>query len=218
MTRRETFADMIPHGVTEIDGRAYMGDGKGGLTPVDLIKPQHLLEDETVRKIVRYAADLSAQVARFKEHTFDDIGAFEALLAQEYGTALGGKKGNKTLMSVDGLYKVTVQVADHIDFGPELQIAKALVDECLNEWSADSGPEIRAIVTRAFNTDKAGQINRSEIFMLLRLDIDDSRWTRAMQAIRDAMRVVGSKTYVRCHRRDSHDGPWQAITIDLAKA
>lgn len=208
----------FPDGRTIIDGKAYIGDGKGGLTPVDLVKPQHLLEDEVVRKIACYAIDLSAQVARFKEHTFDDIGGFEALLAQEYGSTLGGAKGNKTLMTVDGLFKVQVQVADHVDFGPELQIAKTLVDECLNEWSADARAEIRAIVTRAFNTDKAGQINRSEIFMLLRLEIEDDRWQRAMKAIRDAMRVVGSKTYVRCYQRPTHDAPWAAISIDLAKA
>jgi hypothetical protein len=149
---------------------------------------------------------------------FDDLSAFEALLAQEYSSTLGGAKGNKTLTSFDGLFKVAVQVADNIVFGPELQIAKTLVDECLNEWAAGARDEIRAIVTRAFNTDKAGQINRSEIFMLLRLEITDPRWIQAMRAIRDAMRVEGSKTYVRCYRRESADHGWQAVTIDLAKA
>jgi hypothetical protein len=85
---------------------------------------------------------LSEQVARFKGHTFEDLGALEALLAQEYGVTKGGAKGNKTFMSHDGLYKVQVQVADHIDFGPQLQIAKELIDECLNEWAADSRPSI----------------------------------------------------------------------------
>jgi len=208
----------VPDGLREIDGHTYMGDGKGGWQPVETIKPQHLLQDELVRKIVGYAAPLSAQVARFKEHTFEDLGAHEAMLAQEYDARLGGKKGNATLMTVDGLFKVTVAVADHIDFGPELQVAKGLIDECLNEWSADANAALRAIVTDAFKTDKAGQINRAQIFMLLRRDIDDPRWNRAMDAIRDAMRVVGSKTYVRCYRREAHDAPWEAITIDLAKA
>lgn len=213
-----TMQPQIPDGRRDIDGRPHIGDGKGGWVPVDLVKPQHLLEDEVVRKIIWFGMDLSDRVARFKQHTFDDIGAFEALLEQEYGAKVGGQKGNKTLMSHDGLFKVQVQVADHIDFGPELQVAKGLLDECLNEWAADARDEIRTIVTRAFNTDKAGQINRAEIFMLLRLDIGDDRWQRAMQAIRDAMRVVGSKTYVRCYRRDRFDAPWQAITIDLARA
>lgn len=208
----------VPDGRILIEGEPHMRDAQGKLTPIELIKPQDQLEDETVRKIMAYATELSEQVGRFKAHTFDDLGAYEAILAQEYGATKGGAKGNKTFMSFDGLLKVQVQVADYIDFGPQLQIAKELVDECLNEWSADSRPEIRAIVTRAFNTDKAGKINRAEIFMLLRLDIDDERWQRAMEAIRDAMRVVGSKTYVRCYRRDSFDAQWQAVTIDLAKA
>lgn len=208
----------IPSGRFDLDGREYMSDAKGSLVPVALIKPQHLLQDEMVRKIIGYATALSEQVARFKAHTFADIGAFEALLEQEYGVKVGGAKGNKTLMTHDGLFKVQVQVADYIDFGPELQTAKGLIDECLNEWAAGARDELRAIVTRAFNTDKPGQINRSEVFMLLRLDIADPRWQRAMDAIRDAMRVVGSKTYVRCYRRADQETQWESVSIDLAKA
>jgi hypothetical protein len=208
----------VPDGRVLVDGQPHLRDSKGGLVPVALVKPQDQLQDELVRKIMGYAIALSEQLTRFKAHTFDDIGAFEALLAQEYGAKVGGAKGNKTLMSHDGLFKVQVQVADNIDFGPELQIAKTLVDECLNEWAADARDEIRAIVTRAFNTDKAGQINRSEIFMLLRLEIGDERWKRAMQAIRDAMRIVGSRTYIRCYARPHFDAPWQPVSIDLAKA
>ncbi len=220
MTHRnnENTAPDIPTGRQIINDSEYLPDAKGALVPVELIKPQDILEDETVRKVIHHATNLSDQVSRFKAHTFEDLGDFEAILAQEYGAKKGGARGNKTFMSHDGLMKVTVQVADHIDFGPQLQIAKELIDECLNEWSAGSRPEIQAIVTRAFNTDKEGQINRAEIFMLMRLEIEDDRWQRAMTAIRDAIRVVGSKTYVRCYQRVTHDGPWQAITIDLAKA
>ncbi|MFN4191843.1 MAG: DUF3164 family protein [Tabrizicola sp.] len=207
----------IPAPIVEVAGATHMRDAKGALVPLAMVRPQDQLQDELVRKIMGYAIALSEQVARFKAHTFDDIGGFEALLAQEYGATVGGQKGNKTLMSFDGLFRVQIQVADNIVFGPELQVAKSLVDECLNEWAEGARDEIRAIVTRAFNTDKEGQINRAEIFMLLRLEIDDPRWQRAMQAIRDAMRVVGSKTYVRCYRRDRFDGPWQPVSIDLAK-
>lgn len=207
----------IPSGIVDVNGVPSMYDAKGGTMPLTLIKPQHQLEDDVVRQIMGHAVALSEQVAGFKAQTLEDIGVFEALLAQEYGATIGGKKGNKTLMTHDGLYKVQVQVADNVVFGPELQIAKGLVDECLNEWAADARDEIRALVTRAFNTDKEGQINRSEIFMLLRLEIKDPRWLRAMDAIRDAMRVVGSKTYVRCYRRERFDAPWAAVSIDLAK-
>lgn len=208
----------IPDGRQIVGDQVYLQDAKGALVPLSLVKPQHLLEDELVRKVMGHAIALSDQVTRFKEHCFDDLSAFEALLAQEYAATVGGPKGNKTLMTHDGLFKVQVQVADNIVFGPELQIAKTLVDECLNEWAEGARDEIRAIVTRAFNTDKAGQINRSEIFMLLRLEIEDPRWKKAMQAIRDAMKVVGSKTYIRCFRRAAQDAAWEPVSIDLARA
>lgn len=208
----------IPTGRETVGEKVYMRDAKGSLMPVELVRPMDQLMDETVRKIMGYAIALSGQLARFKQHTFDDIGAMDALIAQEYGSVTGGAKGNKTLTTFDGLFKVQVQVSDRIAFGAELQVAKALLDECLNEWSADARPEIKAIVTRAFNTDREGQINRSEIFMLLRLEIDDTRWQSAMRAIRDAMRVEGSQTYIRAYRREAADAAWQPVTIDLARA
>lgn len=205
-------------GIVVANGKKYMPDAKGNLVPEEMISAADKLQDEVVRKIIGFADGLSAQIARFRGHTMTDLGDFDALLAQEYNTKIGGAKGNRTYQTFDGLMKVSVQVSDFIDFGPQLQIAKKLLDECLNEWSADSRPEIRAIITRAFNTDKEGKVNRSEIFMLLRMDIQDQRWTNAMQAIRDAMRITGSKEYVRFYKRASIGLNWQAVTIDLAKA
>jgi hypothetical protein len=205
-------------GVIDVNGKPYLTDAKGALVPLETIKPIDKLEDEVVRKVMRFAGELSDQIARFRGHTMTDLGEFDALLAQEYNVKKGGPKGNRTYQSFDGLLKVEVKVADFIDFGPQLQVAKRLLDECLTEWSADSRPEIRAVITRAFNTDKEGQVNRSEIFMLLRLDIEDPRWQEAMRAIREAMRVTGSKEYVRFHRRARVTDRWQAVTIDLARA
>lgn len=205
------------NGVTIINGREFMEDAKGNLVPVGNIKPEDKLQDETVRKIMKYAVDLSAQIARFRGHTVADLGAFDALLAQEYGAKIGGQKGNRTYQTIDGKMKVQVQVSDQITFGPQLQIAKGLIDACLTEWSEGSRPEIQAIVTRAFNTDKEGQINKSELFMLLRLDISDERWRRAMEAIRNSITVTGSKEYVRFYMRQNIEDSWNAVTIDLAK-
>ena len=205
-------------GVTIINGREFMHNAKGGLDPIDNVKDQYKLEDQTVRKCIEFALNLNAQLSRFRGHTAADLSALDALLGEKYNVTIGGKKGNRTYQTYDGLMKIQVQVSDLISFGPELQVAKALIDECLTEWSADSRPEIQSIVTRAFNTEKEGQVNRADVFMLLKLEIDDSRWKKAMEAVRDAIRVTGSKEYVRFYKRDSVEGDWQAITIDLARA
>lgn len=204
-------------GVVVMNGREFWIDATGGYVPADVVKPQHKLEDQAVRKIMAYALDLHAQIARFRGHTQTDLGALDALLAEKYGVKIGGKKGNRTYQTYDGLMKVKVSVQDRMDFGAELQVGKALLDECLNEWSAEGRPEIQAIVTSAFDTDKEGKINRTAIFKLLRHDIPDERWQRAMDAIRDAMRITGSKEYISFHYRASITDEFTRVTIDLAK-
>jgi len=202
----------------ELNGKIYMHDAKGALMPIETVKPQHKLEDELVRKQLFFARELSAQIARFKAHVFEDLNGFQSLLEQEYGARAGGAKGNVTFQSYDGLSKVQVQIADQIAFGPELQSAKKLIDECLIEWGAQSHEAIRALVNRVFSVEKEGQINRAELFGLLRLDVTDERWARGMDAIRDSIRVTGAKSYVRFYERDASDAPWRSVTIDLAAA
>lgn len=208
----------LPTGRMMIDGVEHIIGAKGDKTPVSMVKPQHLLEDALVREEMGHAVAISEQLSRFAAHFYENLGAYEDLLAERYNAKLGGAKGNKTLFSHDGTMKVSVQIADLVVFGPELQIAKELVDECLTEWTAGSGDELKAVVQRAFNVDKEGQINRAALYHLLRLEIEHERWKAAMQAIKDAMKTVGSKRYVRFYRRETADGAWLPVTIDLAKA
>ncbi len=209
----------VPDGCVELAGEVYMRDAQGRLTPLSMIRDQDKLQDQMVRKIIGFALVLSAQIARFRGHSFDDVGAFDALLAEEYGGhARRSRKGNRTYMSYDGCLKVQVQVNDRITFGPEMQIARDLIEECIADWSSDSRQEVRAIMGSVFNVDKEGEISRTEIYKLTKLSIDDERWQRAMDAVHHAIRVIGSKTYIRCYRRSAPDAAWEAITIDLAKA
>jgi hypothetical protein len=205
-------------GITVVKGRNYMTDAKGKLVPVDLIKPADKLQDEIVRKVMGYALEISAQVGRFRVNTMTDLDGYDQLLEQEYGVKHGGQKGNRTYQSFDGLLKVQVSVGDFIDFGPQLQTAKLLIDEYLNELTADSPQQIQALITEAFDTDKAGKIDVAAIKKLKRLQIDDRRWVDAMRAIEDAERVNYSKQYVRFYRRASIEEQWTGVTVDLAKA
>lgn len=209
-TTETTTAPAIPPG--------YMPDAKGRLVPELLVRAEDKLEDQLVRKIMGYADELSARIARFKGHTFDDIGAFMALLAEKYGASKGGAKGNVTFTSYDGTLKVQVQVSDTLTFGPGLQVAKELIDACIADWADGARDEIRTLVQHAFRTDKEGLVNREAIFALRRIEIADERWQRAMEAITQSIRVAGSNTYVRFYRRADPQAKWEAVTIDLASA
>lgn len=207
----------VKAGIVEVGADKFMKDAKGNLIGLGQIKPQRILEDEMVRKVMRFARELSDQIRRFKGHTFEDLAAFQSLLEQQYGAKAGGAKGNVTFSTFDDSMRVEVKIADQIAFGPELQAAKKLVDECLKEWGADSHEMIRSLVTNVFNVEKEGQINRGELFTLLAIEHSDPRWQSAMEAIRDSIRVIGTKAYLRFRIRDEQ-GAWSTVTIDLAAA
>ncbi|WEO73809.1 DUF3164 family protein [Agrobacterium vitis] len=205
-------------GVTLVNGKEYMANAKGALVPLELVKPQEKLRDESVRKVMAYAVDISARIARFRAHCMDDLDALDAMLEQEYGAKSGGIKGNRTYQTIDGLMRVSVAINDFETAGPELQVAKSLIDECLNEWTSDARVEIRALITRAFDTDKEGKVNLKEIKKLTKLAIEDERWVQAVRAINDAINVAYSKQYIRFHVRKSVQDEWTAVTVDIAKA
>lgn len=203
----------------ELNGKTFMQDSKGRLTPVELVKETDKLEDQLVRKILGYADDLNQQIARFRGHTFDDIGAYVDLLGERYGyRPREGAKGNMTFTSYDGRQMVKVAIADTLVFGPELQIAKGLIDDCIAEWAEGSRSEIRALVEHAFRTDKEGEVSREAVFSLRKIEIDDGRWKNAIAAINDSIRIQGSKTYLRFYRRARATDRWENVTIDLASA
>jgi len=202
----------------DVSGQPYLRDAKGSLVPIAAIRAADLLMDELVREMVAEAVKLSADIAAFKVSSFRRVGELQALIAQQYNAKIGGPKGNITLSSFDGCQKVQVQAADQLEFGPELEAAKALIDECLNEWAATSGAELRALVNRVFQVDQQGKISTSHVFMLLRVESEDERWQKAMEAIHDSIRVIGSRNYVRFSRRDAGDAPWRGIPIDIAAA
>ncbi len=112
-------------GITVINGRECMLDGKGQPIPVVNIAPADKLQDELVRKIMAFAVDLSAQITRFRDHTMFDLASFDALLAQEYGAKIGGPKGNRTYKSFDGLMMDQVQIADRVEFGRNCKLPRA---------------------------------------------------------------------------------------------
>ena len=198
------------------DNTQYMTDAQGRLVPVEAVSDYDQVRDALVREIIASARVLQQQMAAWKAKTQADIDAFVALAGERYEVKLGGRKGNVTLSSFDGALNVKVAISDRINFDERIQVAKALVDGCIHEWTTGSRVELKALVEHAFQTDKQGQINLGRVISLTRLAIDDEKWLRAMQAIRDSMQVTGSATYLRLYEREGQSDRYQQVALDLA--
>jgi hypothetical protein len=194
----------------------YRADSFGRLVPVVSIQPLDLLRDDTVTNIIDKARRVQEQMRTFKNQAMDDIAAFLSISAEQYKTTFGGKKGNLSLVSYDGKYKVIVAVSDSLNFDERLHIAKQLIDECIHEWTADSNANIKALVEHAFQTDKQGNINTARIFGLMRLKIDDAKWQQAMQALKDSIQITSTSQYLRLYERVNDSDKYQQIAMDIA--
>lgn len=194
----------------------FMQNSVGHLVPVSLVAPIDKQRDELVRELIKKAINIKEVLAAFKKQSFGDIAAFVDLSMEQYQAKLGGKKGNVTLFSFDGKYKVQFAVSEKIQFDERLQAAKSLIDECIKDWSQGSSPEIQVLVQDAFKTDSEGNLNHARILGLRRLDIKDERWNNAMKAIGESVQVVGSKQYVRFYERSGDTDQYDAISLDMA--
>ncbi len=194
----------------------YRKDAQGRLIPEDQIKEVDKLRDELVQSLTQKAKALQKQMRNFKQMAYSEIQEFVELSANEYGSKLGGKKGNVTLLSFDGSQRVQHAVQESISFDERLQVARSLIDECLTEWVEGARPELAVIVNDAFRVDTKGEIRTARVLALRRYEIEDPRWQRAMDAIGDACQVVGSKIYIRFYERVGDSDHYRPITLDIA--
>ncbi|EKO3777147.1 DUF3164 family protein [Vibrio cincinnatiensis] len=188
----------------------------GHLVPESQVKEIDKVRDDVVLEIVESAKQLQNAMAIFKATAMSKVADFVDLSAAEFDVKYGGTKGNVTLMSFDGKFKVQRSVGEHRVFDERIQAAKAKIDECIKRWSEGSSDQIKALVEHAFRVNKQGHIDVNQVLSLRNLNIDDADWLEAMEAIADSIQVMGTTPYLRIYERQS-DGQYKQVALDIAK-
>ncbi len=192
-----------------------MKNALGQDVPMRLVKDVDRTRDALVIDLVERFEEAGRNLAALKKHATGELEAFLQLSAERFGTDLGAKKGNVTLYSYNGRYKVVRSVQDLVVFDEGLASAKELVDRCLTEWGSESRPELRMHSEKAFRPNSSGRVSTSAILGLRTLAINDERWITAMHAISESLKVMSSKAYIRVYRKDKLDN-WQPVNVDFA--
>ncbi|WP_428242995.1 DUF3164 family protein [Gynuella sp.] len=194
----------------------YMRNHRGCLVPENQIREQDKLRDATVSDLARKAIWLNEQLSSFKQQALNDIADLIQIAADKWQVDLAGKKGNITLTSFDGEYRIQRVYAERIVFTEEIAAAQALFVNCLNRWSEGANKYLRVAIDRSFRTNSNGQIKTSELLDLLRWEVDDPEWIKATDALKQSISVSGSTVYVRVYRRKPNTDEYQLINLDLA--
>lgn len=194
----------------------YWEDAHGNLVPESKVKDIDKLRHDVVTQLCRQAETMSKDLGKFKLDAMQEVAALVSTSMEQYGVRAGGNKGNVTLVSYDGRFKLVRQMQDRLVFGEQLMAAKELIDQCVHKWSDGANDNIRALVNHAFQTDKTGKINTGRVLGLRRLDIKDATWQLAMEAISDSIQTASTKPYVRFYRRDEVTRQYLPINLDVA--
>jgi hypothetical protein len=197
----------------ETDKTTYMENAQGHLVPIENVKEIDKIRDTLVFSMVMDAKERAIEIAQFKTSCHVQIASFVSLAAQDHNLNMGGKKGNVTLHSFDGRYRVVRAKDDRIVFNEGLTIGRQKILACVKKWTEGANKHIAAIVNRAFETDKAGHLSASKVMSLFAYNIDDPEWTEALEAIRSSIQVVDTKSYVRFYERDAQ-GNYVQIALD----
>lgn len=195
----------------------YWRDADGRLIPEEMVKTIDRERDRVVNALVADAKKAATELAVFKARAFEEIASFVERSAKDYRVKVGGNKGNVSLISYDGRYKIVRQVSETLVFDERLQVAKELIDQCIQRWGGESRPEMFLLVQDAFQVDKEGKVSTGRVLGLRKHDINDAKWKQAMKAISDSVRTASSKSYVRFYERGD-GGEYRPISLDVASA
>jgi hypothetical protein len=202
--------------MNDLDMSQYRKDARGALVPVAAIKEVDLLRDDLVRELVAKVLPVKAELATLKREAMAEANAFIDMSVEQYGVKRS-VKGNTTLHSFDGKYRILIANHDVLQFDERIQAAKALIDECLDDYTKDANVNLKAIVQKAFNVNAEGKINVKRVLELRTLKIEDEKWQRAMQALSDSLNVQTSREYIRFYERNDETGEYELINLDFAK-
>ena len=201
----------------QIDLSQYREDARGALVPVSAIRPIDLMRDDLVNELFAAIEPKAQAYAESKQKGIETVRTFVDVSAAEFDVK-PRKKGNVTLTSLDGKRRVLVAMQDVLTFDERLHAAKALIDQCLEEYSIGANANLKVIVQQAFDVNKEGNISTSKVLALRSYNIQDEKWQRAMRALTDSLTVHVSREYIRLYRRDEASGEYVRVDADTGRA
>lgn len=196
----------------------YRENARGQLVRESGLTEIEKLGDELTGSLAAEWLDLQARVRALKRRAFAEMAALAEVAAQQHGVTLGGDKGNMTIRTFNGKYKIERSVQEFIVFDENVMAAKQLLDEFVAEKTDGVDPDLVVVLDRTFKRGEDGRLSVQRLTELLTYGIRHPKWAKAMDIINEAMRVGGTRNYVRLHRRvDGRFDKYAPVPLDIAK-
>lgn len=173
------------------------------------------LRDEAISKMISYALSLNEQLTGFKNSSFEMIETLYKML-QEHSDRHANGKGNVTLDTADGKYRVVYKRSDNTRFDERATQAEAhILDFLTSEYPEGSNTSklIRSLLER-----KKGALDKNLVLKLIGMknDFNNEHWHKGIELLQESIVPDNTKFYAEYYYR-SDDGEWCPILLNFAK-
>lgn len=197
------------------EGFVYIEDRKA--VAVEDLDEEQLWRRDTIEPlqaewIVKYLemADLAARIHEAMDEREARWGARKTKRQQ------AGRPVSGSAYSLDRSLCLERRYADRVRYDDlKMKRAKDWMEECAEEWEANSRDEIRQLIALSFKKNSRGEYSRAEMARLRKIKSEDQRWKDAVALIVDAEIVDGVAGYLMLSVRDAHD-KYHPLPLDIA--
>ncbi|WP_282094339.1 DUF3164 family protein [Epibacterium ulvae] len=173
------------------------------------MSPSAQLSHEIVEKYFFGARVVQEIMRQMKADIIADVQGYNELRMDDEDVAEPGKERRATLRHASLFEAIKVEYGENVTFGPEIDAAKALIHDFLNdELAGTKSTAVRDIVEDAFRLNSDGKLDVNSVRGLRRkFSFTDPRWVRAMELIKEAEDKTRSNTYVNFYLYDAGTNP-----------
>lgn len=188
---------------------------KGETVPAKYVSGYDKKKEKVIKKLLKEAEAASKKLTELKQLMFVDGDAIDELMYKEHHMERPNEhKGNYTYYSFDKSIRFSMKVQDVIDFDDRIRLAQEKINQFLESKSEGSDQDLMLLVNNAFKTTK-GRLDKSRIFSLYSLKINNTIWNEAIALIKESITVNHTRRYPSIAFRDQN-GEYKDVQLNLS--
>lgn len=174
------------------------------------------LRDDCVTEIVQKALAINEILKAFKTESFNGIETVYKML-QEHSQRHANGKGNVTLDTSDGKFRIVFKRSDNTRFDERASQAEAhILDFIANRWGNKDDADSKFI--KRMLERKNGKLDKNRVLDMISMkdNYQDEHWQKGIELLQESIVPDSTKFYAEYYYR-SDEAEWLPIVLNFAR-
>lgn len=174
------------------------------------------LRDKYIETVFGKMDELSAVLRDFKEESVKLGLELHDKMYEAYDREKRDGIDHYSLVSADGLKKVTIERQWRCEYDESAEVAIAQMKEVLRDKFAGRNKGMYDMLESVLLKNNKGDYDEKLVAKLRKHKdtVNDARFTEALDILANSYKPSSSQTYIRAYRRDTDKGKWVDLTMN----